>query len=111
MLSSSPLMDLVRAGALVMLLFAAILIWVVIRNLEAPIKFGTAPRARVSRRRPRSVRSADLRGCSGRRVPYPSRVTFRVLAGFLLPVGLYLMRPLTSNGRRYEAPVDESDPS
>ncbi|HYI46771.1 MAG TPA: hypothetical protein VE174_15040 [Actinomycetota bacterium] len=111
MLSSSPLLDLVRAGAFVMLLFAAILIWVVLRNLETPIKFGT-------RAGPALVGIAlvlfalpiygDVAGVESLA---DNGSLFRVFAGFLLPTGLYLMRPLTNKRRMYESSVDEGDPS
>ena len=94
MLSSSPLLDLVRAGAFVMLLFSAILILVVIRNLEAPIKFGT-------RSGPLLVGMGlvlfalpiygDVAGAEILARPAP---ILRIIAGFVLPVGLYLMKPL-----------------
>jgi len=92
-LSSSPLLDLVRAGAFVMLLFAAILISVVIRNLEGPIRFGT-------RSGPILVGVSlvlfalpiygDVTG-TGFLVQQGS--LFRVFAGLGLPTGLYLMHP------------------
>jgi hypothetical protein len=94
MLSSSSLLDLVRAGAFVMLLFSAILILVVIRNLEAPIKFGT-------RTGPMLVGVGlvlfalpiygDVAGAELLARPSP---ILRIIAGILLPVGLYLMKPL-----------------
>lgn len=95
-MSGSPLLDLVRAGAFIMLLFAAILILVVIRNVEAPIRFGT-------RTGPLLVGLAlvffalpiygDVVG--SRFLDQPGSV-IRVFAGILLPIGLYLMRPLTA---------------
>src|SRR5687767_7314530 len=94
MLSSSPLLDLVRAGAFVMLLFSAILIMVVVRNLEHPIKFGT-------RMGPLLVGIGlvlfalpiygDVAGAEILARPSP---LLRILAGVVLPTGLYLMRPL-----------------
>jgi hypothetical protein len=77
-----------------MLLFAAILISVVIRNLEGPIKFGT-------RSGPILVGLALVLFA----LPIYGDVTdvgllirqgslFRVFAGILLPAGLYLMNPL-----------------
>lgn len=94
MLSSSPLLDLVRAGAFVMLLFSAILILVVIRNLEAPIKFGT-------RLGPLLVGlglvmfALPIYGdVAGAVILSGMAPGMRVLAGILLPVGLYLMKPL-----------------
>ena len=110
MLSSSPLLDLVRAGAFVMLLFSAILILVVIRGLEAPIKFGT-------RTGPMLVGVGlvlfalpiygDVAGAELLARPSPF---IRIIAGVLLPVGLYLMKPLSPQQavQEQEAPPDES---
>ncbi len=94
-MGGSPLLDLVRAGAFIMLLFAAILILVVIRNVEAPIKFGT----RIG---PLLVGMGlvffalpiygDVVGSQF--LDQPGSV-IRLMAGILLPLGLYLMRPLT----------------
>ena len=93
-MTESPLLDLVRSGAFVMLLFAAILIIFVIRNLEAPIKFGT----RIG---PVLVGIGlllfalpiygDVFGT--RDLDTPGSL-IRILAAILLPVGLYLMKPL-----------------
>jgi hypothetical protein len=92
-----------------MLLFAAILIWVVLRNLEAPIKFGT-------RSGPALVGIAlvlfalpiygDVAGVESLA---NQGSLFRVFAGFLLPTGLYLMRPLTSRRNMYGPPGDERE--
>lgn len=94
-----------------MLLFAAILIWVVLRNLEAPIKFGT-------RSGPALVGVAlvlfalpiygDVAGVES--LANQGSI-IRVLAGLLLPTGLYLMRPLTSGRNMYGPPTDEGDSS
>jgi hypothetical protein len=103
LLSSSPLLDLVRAGAFVMLLFAAILIWVVLRNLEAPIKFGT-------RSGPALVGIALILfampiygDVAGVEALADHGSLLRVFAGFLLPPGLFLMRPLGVGHQRGEA--------
>lgn len=93
-----------------MLLFSAILILVVIRNLEGPIAFGT----RVG---PLLVGVGlilfalpiygDVAGVEV--LVDPSHI-LRIIAGFLLPTGLYLMKPL---GRQHyvgesEEPVDDA---
>lgn len=106
MLGASPLLDLVRAGAFVMLMFAAILIWVAIRNLEAPIRFGT-------RTGPVMVGIGlvllalpiygDIAGAS--LIARPGSV-FRIVAAIVLPIGLYLMKPLTE-ASELEASEDE----
>ena len=108
MLSSSPLLDLVRAGAFVMLLFAAILIWVVLRNLEAPIRFGT-------RSGPALVGvglvffALPIYGdVAGVEALANQGSLIRVIAGILLPVGLYLMRPLTT-GRIFQQPPSDEE--
>ena len=82
-----------------MLLFAAILIAVVIRNLEAPIKFGTrigpvlVGTGLVLFALPiyGSVMATQI---LDRPTPY-----LRILAAILVPVGLYLMKPLTRHAR------------
>jgi hypothetical protein len=93
--TSSPLLDLVRAAALVMLLFSAILIFVVIRNLEAPFRFGT-------RSGPLLVGLALVlfaipiyAEVAGSAAMVRASSVFRIGAALLLPVGLYLMKPLT----------------
>ena len=102
MLSSSPLLDLVRAGAYVMLLFSAILILVVIRNLEN-VKFGT----RVG---PLLVGVGlvlfalpiygDVAGAEILVRPSP---ILRIIAAALLLAGLYLMKPLSRHHSGGEA--------
>ncbi len=94
MLNSSPLLDLVRAGAFVMLLFSAILILVVVRRLEAPIRFGT----RVG---PLLVGIAlvlfalPIYGDVGRAQSLVRPASaLRIVGGIALPLGLYLMKPL-----------------
>ncbi len=90
-----------------MLLFAAILMLVVIRNVETPIRFGT-------RTGPLLVGLAlaffalpiygDVVG--SRFLDRPGSV-IRVVAGILLPIGLYLMRPLTGAQKT----PDEAEPA
>ena len=76
-----------------MLLFSAILILVVIRNLEAPIKFGT----RVG---PLLVGlglvlfALPIYGdVAGAEILARYASPFRIVAGLVLPTGLYLMKP------------------
>lgn len=99
-MTTSPLLDLVRAAALVMLLFSAILIFVVIRNLEAPMKFGT-------RTGPLLVGMALVlfavpiyADVAGSLALVRAGSVVRIGAALLLPAGLYLMKPLTRRTRR-----------
>ena len=94
MLSSSPLLDLVRAGAFVMLLFAAILIWVVIRNLDVPITFGTRAGPILTGVALVLFALPIYGDVAGVESLADHGSIFRIFAGALLPVGLYLMRPL-----------------
>ena len=98
----NPFIELMQAGALIMLLFALVLIFVVFRNVERPtlelrvgpivlgialLLFATPVYASV-------VSSTEFRFSS----------TFRIAAALLLPIGLYLLTPLT----RHDAENPES---
>lgn len=93
-----------------MLLFSAILILVVIRNLESPIKFGT----RVG---PLLVGVGlvlfalpiygDVAGAEILARPSP---LLRIIAGILLPAGLYLMKPLGREHLIGEIPEPDDEP-
>ena len=91
----NPFIELMQAGALIMLLFAVVLIFVVLRNVEGPtmklrvgpvviggalLLFATPVYAAV-------ISSSDFRFSS----------LFRVAAAILLPVGLYLLTPFTGH--------------
>ena len=89
----NPFIELMQAGALIMLLFALVLIFVVFRNVErrtlelrvGPIILGVALLLFATPVYAAVVSSTEFRFSS----------TFRIAAAFLLPIGLYLLTPLT----------------
>ena len=92
---NDPVVDLIKAGSLIMLVFAAVLLFVVMRNVEKP-ESGT-------RRGPVLIGLALLLFA----VPIYGDVLesdwverygppARILACIVLPVGLYFLRPFAS---------------
>lgn len=88
----NPFIELMQAGALIMLLFAVVLILVVFRNLDRPTaKLRAGPvvigAALFLFAVPvyAAVAGASIRFASG----------LRIVAAILLPIGLYLLTPLT----------------
>lgn len=110
MLSSSPLLDLVRAGAFVMLLFAAILIWVVIRNLDVPVTFGTRAGPILTGIGLILFALPIYGDVAGVESLADNGSIFRLFAGATLPVGLYLMRPLTPAYHEPERTEPDEEP-
>ena len=104
----NPFIELMQAGAFIMLLFAAVLIMVVLRNVErATLKHRAGPAviglALVNFAVP--VYAAVIGGTTFE--GFAS--IFRVTAAILLPVGLYLLAPLRdewsgTDGDRNPAP-------
>ena len=103
----NPFIELMQAGALIMLLFALVLIFVVFRNVERPtfqlragpiilgialLLFATPVYASV-------VSSSEFRFSS----------TFRIAAALLLPIGLYLLTPLTRHDPRGRSEGSDED--
>jgi hypothetical protein len=89
----NPFIELMQAGAFIMLLFAAVLIMVVLRNVErATLKHRAGPAviglALVNFAIP--VYAAVIGGSTFEAFT----PIFRVTAAILLPVGLYLLAPL-----------------
>ena len=88
----NPFIELMQAGALIMLLFAVVLILVVFRNLDRP----TA----TLRAGPIVIGAALFlfavpvyAAVAGASIRFAS--VLRIAAAILLPVGLYLLAPLT----------------
>jgi hypothetical protein len=89
----NPFIELMQAGAFIMLLFAAVLIMVVLRNVErATLKHRAGPAviglALINFAIP--VYAAVIGGTTFEAFT----PIFRVTAAILLPVGLYLLAPL-----------------
>ena len=95
-----------------MLLFAAILISVVIRNLEGPIRFGTRS-GPILLGLSLVLFALPIYGdVTGAGLLVRQGSFFRVFAGILLPTGLYLMRPfgtLRITTPAEEPPQDEAE--
>jgi hypothetical protein len=106
---TSPLLDIERTGAFIMLAFAAILIFVVMRNVEAPVRFAawTGPLLVIASLVLFTIPilSDILRS---RPLGAPNSLV-NITAAVLLPVGLYLMRPVPLNDRRESEEVEDNE--
>ena len=106
----TPLLDIERTGAFIMLAFAAILIFVVMRNIETPMRFlaWTGPLLVIA-----SLVLFTIPILSDILRSNPSVVQkslINITAAVLLPVGLYLMRPVPIKGRLKPEEVEDNEP-
>jgi hypothetical protein len=104
----NPFIELMQAGAFIMLLFAAVLILVVLRNRErATFKHRVGPMviglALINFAIP--VYAAVIGGSTFESFS----PIFRVIAALLLPVGLYLLAPLRSEWSDTDKPPATED--
>jgi hypothetical protein len=107
--TASPLLDIERTGAFIMLAFAAILIFVVMRNVKGPLKFAawTGPVLVVAAL---ALFTIPLLGDILRSNALSSRShLLHIVAGVLLPVGLYLMRPATFAHESHPEEVEDHE--
>jgi hypothetical protein len=108
-MTASPLLDIERTGAFIMLAFAAILIFVVMRNVKTPVKFAawTGPLLVAAAL---VLFTIPILGDILRSSTLTSRSSiFHITAAVLLPVGLYLMRPATFVADSDSKGVEDND--
>jgi hypothetical protein len=108
-LVGSPLLDIERTGAFIMLAFAAILIFVVVRNVESPMRLAawTGPVLVVTSL---VLFTLPILGDILRSSPLiNSSSLLHIVAAVLLPVGLYLMRPTTFAHRSHREEVEDHE--
>jgi hypothetical protein len=106
---TSPLLDIERTGAFIMLAFAAILIFVVMRNVEAPVRFAawTGPLLVIA-----SLVLFTIPILSDILRSRPLSASYslvNITAAVLLPVGLYLMRPEPFTDRSDTEEVEDNE--
>ncbi|MDQ3941334.1 MAG: hypothetical protein M3238_08295 [Actinomycetota bacterium] len=102
----NPFIELMQAGALIMLLFAVVLILVVLRNVErasfrlrlGPIVIGLALLLFAAPVYAGVISSKQFRFST------PCRLS----AALLLPIGLYLLSPLRTRLENFEADAPET---